>query len=93
VLRPTEGELIELENKVLRQWQARACADGSSDYEYRICRTLEACIAIVRDPSELLRTIPDDDEVDRQIRRAIAPAIPQKARPAQNKKESTERRP
>jgi hypothetical protein len=64
---PTEAELIELENQVLRSWQARAYDDGS-DLEYRIVRTLETIIALARDPSQLLRDLSDDDALEVALR-------------------------
>jgi len=58
---PTEGELIELENWVFCKQQhpwAPYCSIISTQDAYERIRVL---IAIARDPSELLRSIPDDD--------------------------------
>ena len=64
---PTEADLILLENKVLRDWRTRLAALKEFDYgeHFTIVQTLETLIALARDPSALLRSIPDDAALDR----------------------------
>jgi hypothetical protein len=80
---PTEGELIELENRVLRGWQARADSDGSQDYEFRIVQTLEALISIARNPSQMLKYIPIGDAMDalENTLESVQPPRKDKAKP------------
>jgi hypothetical protein len=68
---PTEADLIDLENTALRHYRQKAEDDswvGFGQY-YRVVRTLETLIALARDPSQLLKYIPyDDDALDRALR-------------------------
>ncbi len=73
---PSEAELIELEN-TLAYWLA-------DSWNRPVCKTLETLIALARDPSQLLRGIPDDDAIDRipfseedlaEVRRAFPPPV------------------
>jgi hypothetical protein len=61
---PSEADLQEIENEVLPVWQEAARKNLGFDRPDRVVRTLEALIAIARDPSELLRSIPDDETYD-----------------------------
>jgi hypothetical protein len=82
---PSEADLQELENKVLYHWRTTADNTYCFGQADRIVRTLEYLIAMARDPSKLLRTIPDDDALDRSlayVRKAFPPPVipPRKAK-------------
>ncbi len=64
---PSEGELIELEN-ALAYWLAES-------WNRPVGKTLETLIALARDPSQLLRDIPDDAALDRQLQRRFSESI------------------
>ncbi len=107
---PTEAELIEMENRALviveaQQFVRLKMADTTFKYTLKsIVERLEqlqedfdTLIALARDPSQLLRHIPDDDErwrAYRAIDRAIHPlrtSVPEPApsvRPKRKKAKS-----
>ncbi len=78
---PTEAELIEMENRLskiltrsqmlCRRADPYADCDGQFD---RVREDFQLLISLARDPSQLLRHIPDDDERWRAYR-AIDQAI------------------
>jgi hypothetical protein len=78
---PTEGEQIELENWLINEHTAGprlnspVCSTISEECAFERIKLL---IAIARDPSKLLRTIPDDDALDRSlvyVRKAFPPPV------------------
>ncbi len=66
---PSEPELTELENAILPELRRGLDNQRHDDlgHNWRVVRTLETLIAIARDPSKLLRPIPDDADLDREI--------------------------
>ncbi len=66
---PTEAELSEMENAILPDWRYRLANQKFDDFgkNWRILHTLETLIALARDPSQLLRDIPDDAALDREL--------------------------
>lgn len=83
---PSEAELIEIENRMARiinraEFLMRR-ADPYSDWPEIIDRfkdDFRLLIALARDPSQLLQTIPGDDLIDRSLDRFGPP--PRTAKP------------
>jgi hypothetical protein len=96
---PSEAELIEMENRtaslIARSEKSLCAIDPFGEWVDRFDQfraDFRLLISLARDPSELLRSIPDDQYLnlyDARVRRAIAPVTPQKARPAKKKRKKS----
>ena len=83
---PSEGELIELEDWLSYEFREpdfkkRSFYRNPILSEDSAIERIRVLIAIARDPSELLRSIPDGDSLDRTIQQTIHPPRTGKPKP------------
>lgn len=77
---PSEGELIEIERRVLDYWAGSADSDPSFGYRDRIVATLRSLIALARNVNRRLFA-----EVQEISRRTSVPEPAPSARPKRKK--------